>query len=591
MSFLGGSDCSVNGNALAQFGKRAAGDQSIQQGVRQSAPLGNKLERGNGIRRVNTIDSGDKTQMNKFIGGDLTSGHPLGTFDMRPIGQELQKINQSNGKLHFRERTNNMSILSAGARAAGDRNGALWSSEFSGQEQQKMKRQQMPQMQYEGTEAQQSRNYRMGSLPLGMSYGMPYQGMMPFSANTLHQGTSLAENTEKTELKQNQQSMQNWEESFKEVESEVNTEKIAEGDKNLEEETLAEKAEEAQKEEIGANQNQEDEAAAAWQADFERYASGRENYGEYQFAQKNRYLNQEGAYEIGCKLLEGGARLSEAALAFEAAVQQNSMHTDAWLKLGQVQTQNEKEQAGIAALEKCLELSPQNLQALMTLAISYVNEGYDNAAYATLERWIETKYPTVVSQARINDKDINSDDRYTLNKRITKLFLKAAQISPQGANIDADVQTGLGVLFYSLEEYDKTLDCFRAAIKCDPNNALSWNRLGASLANSNRPEQAIEAYTRALQLNPNFVRARYNLGVSFINMGMYKDAVDHLLTGLSLHEVEGPDGNGSYLNDDVQPTSLMETLKRAFLAMNRRDLLDEVKPGMRVEEFRKKYNF
>ncbi|GME83684.1 unnamed protein product [Ambrosiozyma monospora] len=230
----------------------------------------------------------------------------------------------------------------------------------------------------------------------------------------------------------------------------------------------------------------------------------------------------------------------------------------------------------------------------MSLAISYINEGYDNAAYATLERWIETKYPQIAEKARLANATIkDNDDRYTLNKKVTDLFIKAAQLSPDIANMDADVQTGLGVLFYSMEEYDKTLDCFQAAINCNPEDALSWNRLGASLANSNKPEQAIEAYTRALQLNPNFVRARYNLGVSFINMGMYKDAVEQLLTGLSMHEVDGVvDGASSgVVAESNQSLSLIETLKRAFLAMDRRDLLDKVKTGMNVSTFRKLYGF
>ena len=56
-------------------------------------------------------------------------------------------------------------------------------------------------------------------------------------------------------------------------------------------------------------------------------------------------------YEIGLQLMENGAKLSEAALAFEAAIQRDENHVDAWLKLGEVQTQNEKEIAGISALE------------------------------------------------------------------------------------------------------------------------------------------------------------------------------------------------------------------------------------------------
>jgi peroxin-5 len=60
--------------------------------------------------------------------------------------------------------------------------------------------------------------------------------------------------------------------------------------------------------------------------------------------------------------------------------------------------------------------------------------------------------------------------------------------------------------------------------------------LGATLANNGRSEDAIDAYHKALELCPSFVRARYNLGVSCLNIGCYKEAAEHLLTGLSMHK-------------------------------------------------------
>ncbi|ODQ82310.1 hypothetical protein BABINDRAFT_158932 [Babjeviella inositovora NRRL Y-12698] len=326
----------------------------------------------------------------------------------------------------------------------------------------------------------------------------------------------------------------------------------------------------------------------SWEKDFAAYASTRANFGEYKFEKENQFAQMDDPYTIGMKLMESGAKLSEAALAFEAAIQQNERHVDAWLRLGEVQTQNEKELAGISALEKCLELDPKNLPALMTLAVSYINEGYDNAAFATLERWIETKYPLIAETARAANPKINDEDRYSLNKRVTELFIQAAQVSPDLASMDADVQMGLGVLFYANEDFDKTIDCFKAALQVSPDDALLWNRLGASLANSNRSEEAVDAYFRALELRPAFVRARYNLGVSCINIGCYKEAAQHLLGGLSMHAVEGVEANNDIKN---QSTSLLETLKRSFIAMDRRDLLEKVKPNMDLDQFRGEFEF
>lgn len=52
-----------------------------------------------------------------------------------------------------------------------------------------------------------------------------------------------------------------------------------------------------------------------------------------------------------------------------------------------------------------------------------------------------------------------------------------------------------------------------------------WNRLGATLANGSRSEEAVDAYHNALQLFPGFVRARYNLGITCVNLGAHRYSV------------------------------------------------------------------
>uniref|UniRef100_A0A1I8FR62 TPR_REGION domain-containing protein n=1 Tax=Macrostomum lignano TaxID=282301 RepID=A0A1I8FR62_9PLAT len=47
-----------------------------------------------------------------------------------------------------------------------------------------------------------------------------------------------------------------------------------------------------------------------------------------------------------------------------------------------------------------------------------------------------------------------------------------------------------------------------------PDDYLSWNKLGATLANSGRHEEAVQAYSSAPQPGARFVRARANLGIA-----------------------------------------------------------------------------
>lgn len=560
MSFLGGSECAANANPLAQLNKHSQTDNSLQHTLRE----GHLTQSGafNPLHRQNVMNAQDQQQMNSFM-----SGKSQDNFDFHPMRQEINMMSQYREPLM--QQPQPTFELNTAPMATKSNN---WTNEFitNSPVNQSPIVQNQPSM----INASQVNGNHM----VGMNHRMNMMPSMLTHNHMMHSMNSTASMSQQSQKNDSiQEVTQDWEDQFKEIEDQVN---------------LASEVEMEQATSALDEMNQalrEDQVHQGIADDYLKLFSERPN-DKYKFEDSNEFLHNPNAYEIGCRLMEGGAKLSEASLAFEAAVQEDPRHVDAWLKLGECQIQNEKELLGITALENCLNVDPRNLKALMSLAISYVNEGYDNAAFKSFEKWIENKYPDVVSQAR-NEANSTSDDRFSLNKRVTNLFLRAAQLSPSGANMDADVQTGLGVLFYSMEEYDKTLDCFQAAIRCDPNDALLWNRLGASYANSNRPEQAIEAYSKALQLNPNFVRARYNLGVSFINMGMYNDAVDHLLTGLSMHEVESPEGNGTFVSDTEQSGSLIETLKRAFLAMNRRDLIDKVRPGMNVEKFKNDFNF
>ncbi|KAG6020236.1 hypothetical protein E4U41_002914 [Claviceps citrina] len=351
----------------------------------------------------------------------------------------------------------------------------------------------------------------------------------------------------------------------------------------------------------------------------------------YLFEEESLFLHDKNAFEQGVRVMKEGGNLSLAALAFEAAVQQDPEHVEAWVYLGKAQAQNEKETAAIRAMEQALKLDPNNLEALMGLAVSYTNEGYDSTAYRTLERWLSVKYPGILDPKDVSPAaDMGFTDRQVLHDKVTRSFIRAAQLSPDGEHMDPDVQVGLGVLFYGAEEYDKAVDCFRSALHSSELGTsnqreqvhLLWNRLGATLANSGRSEEAIAAYEQALSLSPNFVRARYNLGVSCININCHHEAACHFLAALEMHKSieksgrskayemlgggggDGGDqagaGAGAVANiDDVidrmsaqnRSSTLYDTLRRVFTQMGRRDLAERTVAGVNPDIFRPEFDF
>ncbi|XP_078524299.1 PEX5-related protein isoform X1 [Lissotriton helveticus] len=257
----------------------------------------------------------------------------------------------------------------------------------------------------------------------------------------------------------------------------------------------------------------------------------------YTFHVENPFRDCPGAFAEGLKRLKEGD-LPVAVLYLEAAILQDPCDSEAWLYLGTTQAENENEQAAIVSLQRCLELQPHNLKALMSLAVSYTNTGQQQEACDALKNWIKqnSRYKhltkTKSRSPALTRKMSKSLVASTSLEEVRDLYLEGAH--QNGELIDPDLQTGLGVLFHLSREFDRAVDAFNAALTVRPEDYSLWNRLGATLANGDRSEEAVEAYTRALEIQPGFIRSRYNLGISCVNLGAYREAASNFLTALSL---------------------------------------------------------
>ena len=58
---------------------------------------------------------------------------------------------------------------------------------------------------------------------------------------------------------------------------------------------------------------------------------------------------------------------------------------------------DEREEAGLRALREGTRLAEESGAAgegMISLAISYTNEGFDRASHATLLRWVQARFPS-----------------------------------------------------------------------------------------------------------------------------------------------------------------------------------------------------
>ncbi|KAK8737694.1 hypothetical protein OTU49_004197 [Cherax quadricarinatus] len=314
-----------------------------------------------------------------------------------------------------------------------------------------------------------------------------------------------------------------------------------------------------------------------WLSEFNSTAF--EPFKNYQFEEDNPLKDHPDPLSEGKRCLEAGD-LPSAVLLFEAAAQQSPENAEAWLLLGVTHAENEQDPSAISALRRCVEIDPNNSVAWMALATSYTNESYQTLACNSLKEWIRVN-PEYNHSLPINDEAIHRKPRLMattlapreLIQEVQDLYIAAANQRP-GENIDADVQCGLGVLFNLTGEYEKAIDCFNASLSVRPKDAKLWNKLGATLANSERSEEAIDAYRNALEISPGFIRCRYNLGISCINLGAHREAMEHFLEALNMQAAgRGPGGKES---SRAVSDNIWTTLKICLSSLNARHLMDAV---------------
>ncbi|XBW36458.1 hypothetical protein QEN19_002036 [Hanseniaspora menglaensis] len=371
-------------------------------------------------------------------------------------------------------------------------------------------------------------------------------------------------------------------------------------------EEISDKLEKQEAQTVSENQ-MKNKYEQIWE-DLTQYSDLLRRQSDYIFSEdkENPFSQISNPYEVGMEILKQGGKFSEAILCFESAVEQQPQFLEAWLQLGICQTKNEMEWQGITALEKALEIQKtgvttssnqinteeKHIDITAELGTCYINTGMDVMAFKIFEQWIHKHYDRWITDFSAVEEQMNSDalfngEEVSINKRVLAMFNHVAQKNPLVMK-DKPFQVIVGLLNYCIDDYDSSIISFQRALELDTQDEVLWNRLGATLANHSRPEDAVHAYRRALEIKPSFVRGRYNLAISLMNIGWFKESVECLLACLKLQETDST-------SDIEKNSNIIDGLNKVFRMMNRPDLitkLNQFKDGKAfIDLFSPEFNY
>ena len=155
---------------------------------------------------------------------------------------------------------------------------------------------------------------------------------------------------------------------------------------------------------------------------------------------------------------------SQSILEMEAAVQRDMQNPITWYQLGVKQQENEREQSAILALQRAVTLDPLYLEAWLALAISHTNEGDRLSANTAIEQWVRNnkRYDGErLLEARATGSEKSAGER---NQDLVRVLMDLVRAAP-GGEVDADIQTALGVLLNTSEVSFRTITAWRAFLK------------------------------------------------------------------------------------------------------------------------------
>jgi tetratricopeptide (TPR) repeat protein len=224
--------------------------------------------------------------------------------------------------------------------------------------------------------------------------------------------------------------------------------------------------------------------------------------------QKNKRSAAERYYSQGVAQLSRDD-YARALQFFERAVELDANYPEAWYQAGFCYGILGRHQDALKASRQAARLRPEWTQAYVNIgASSFALGQYKDAADAyrqalRLEDTPDTQYALGLSFNKLN----RTEEEILAYRR-------AIALKPDHAN----ALDRLGAAYFKMKRFADAAQTYDQLKTYKP-DAKTYNALGESYFELNKPDESLQAFNNALGFDPEFDRARFNLGRAYVKMG------------------------------------------------------------------------
>ncbi len=223
-----------------------------------------------------------------------------------------------------------------------------------------------------------------------------------------------------------------------------------------------------------------------------------------------------------------------AAEAFSQAAQANPDYAEAWAYLGEAQQhlpQDEKQastQAGLAEIQRALQLDPHSLAAHLFLSIYWSRQGRYDLAEQAISEALQIYPQEAALHAELGSLMARSGDL----AGAAEAYLQAAAIEPEDAWYQRQVVEFSLTYNYQLEAL--ALPAARRALSMSPGEADNLDAMAQVQIRLGQLEAAMETLERALKADAQNAAAHLHLGYLLMLQGEAATALEHFQLAESL---------------------------------------------------------